>query len=158
MSLCLRIIASVIAVASMSVPGLAAGQLEGRLGADCFKEHSKSSWSTSVQSIQGKVRDIQIEDFCMGESNVLQLKIENPTGEYLVNLAPIAFVNLKAFKFSSGDDVTIEGLVRSNSGQKIITASKVELKGNVLNIRDKTGKPLWKKTSENPKSRVGISH
>lgn len=111
-------------------------------------EERGAVWFAPLQTISGRIQAVQVEEMCMNDREVLELTIKSESEEYLVHVAPMAFLNSKKFRFAIGDDLRVTGLVRDVGNEKVIIASAIERNGQKLALRDVAGRPAWSKGPE----------
>jgi hypothetical protein len=60
-----------------------------------------------------------------------------------VYAGPISFAEQKDFYVMPGDKITITGSETKIRGRMVVLASELKTDGKTLELRDKSGKPLW---------------
>jgi hypothetical protein len=116
-----------------------------QLGAPCGGGMGRSqAWSEEKQqTIEGKIKDVQVVQNCMGDRDVMQLKVLSGSNEYFVHLGPRKIVNDRTFPFALGDDVKITGVLFEANAGRTIVASAIENRGTKYVLRDQYGRPTW---------------
>ena len=114
----------------------------------CTTKKPIQTWKNlKKDAVTGVIQDVQIEESCMGDRDVLQLKVMSNDGEVLVNVAPTVFVTHKKFNFAIGDKVAVTGVVYVVDGQKTMVAGQLKKGEETLVLRDGNGNPAWARTT-----------
>ena len=117
-------------------PAMGNGQMMGGHGAQWLRDLKR-------ETIEGRIEDVNVQDFCMGEHHGLHLKVRSGETTYNVHLGPTSFVDDRKFRFALGDDIRVTGAVYDANGEKFIIAFSIEKGEQKLILRDDDGRPNW---------------
>ena len=95
------------------------------------------------ETIEGRIEDVNVQEFCMGEHHGLHLKVRSGDTTYNVHLGPTNVVDDRKFRFALGDDIQVHGALYEANGEKFIVAFTIEKGGQKLILRDEDGRPTW---------------
>jgi len=104
-----------------------------------------NAWEhAALETAKGRVVDVRIEEVCLGDRDILQLKLATDAGDVLVDVAPATYLKAHGMTFANGDIVTAKGLLYDVDGQKTIAAAQIQSGTKTLKLRDASGTALWK--------------
>ena len=115
---------------------MATGQMKG-------EHHGQWLRDLKRETIEGRIEDVNVQQVCMGEHNVLHLKIRSGEVIYHVHLGPTRFVDDRKFRFALGDDIRVSGAEYEANGEKFMVAFTLEKGEQKLTLRDEDGRPNW---------------
>lgn len=111
--------------------------------------------------VSGRIVDIDVISACSGQADLVVLTIKAPKEDgapekqISAYLAPNSYLMQHKLHFALGDDVEITGVsVASDDGAMRVTATQVSKAGRSLALRDRNGRPLWKRKQ----LRKGLAH
>ena len=117
-------------------PAMGHDQMMGAHGPQWLRELKR-------ETIEGRIEDVNVQDFCMGEHHGLHLKVRSGDTMFNVHLGHTSFVDDKKFRFALGDDIRVTGAIYEANGEKFIVAFTVERGEQKLILRDEDGRPNW---------------
>lgn len=98
---------------------------------------------SAVTTIKGEIVEIQRLERGRRHQGV-HLTIAMGSERVGVYLGPDFYVDAQAVKLASGDTVEVKGARTVFDGQPVIIAQEVRRGGEVLQLRDESGVPLWR--------------
>jgi hypothetical protein len=127
-----------------------AGSVYGFVGEG--RERAQSA-ATEMPRISGTIQDISTKD-AYGVKDALHLKVKADDGQtYWVHVGPKSFLDQKQVKFNKGDQITVNGAKTFIDREAWILANDISSKGGeVLQLRDDKGTPLWRQMQHDEKS------
>jgi sporulation protein YlmC with PRC-barrel domain len=109
--------------------------------------HGKAFNPSTVKTITGTVESVgsfKPEGAPAGATGGLRLRVKTTDGQTMIVYAgPISFAEQKDFYVMPGDQITITGSEAKMRGRSVLLASELKKDGKTLELRDKSGKPLW---------------
>jgi sporulation protein YlmC with PRC-barrel domain len=109
--------------------------------------HGKAFNPTTVKTMTGTVESVgrfKPEGAPAGATGGLRLRVKTSSGQIVtVYAGPISFAEQKDFYVMPGDKITITGSETKIRGRMVVLASELKTDGKTLELRDKSGKPLW---------------
>ncbi|MCL5278308.1 MAG: PRC-barrel domain-containing protein [Planctomycetes bacterium] len=109
--------------------------------------HGKAFNPSTVKTITGTVESVgsfKPEGAAAGATGGLRLRVKTTSGQTVIVYAgPVSFAEQKNFFVMPGDQITITGSETKIRFRSIILASELKKDGQTLELRDKSGKPLW---------------
>lgn len=101
----------------------------------------------TVKTITGTVESVgsfKPEAAPAGATGGLRLRVKTADGQtVIVHAGPISFAEQKDFFVMPGDQITITGSETKIRSRSVILASELKKGNKTLELRDKSGKPLW---------------
>jgi sporulation protein YlmC with PRC-barrel domain len=109
--------------------------------------HGKAFNPSTVKTITGTVESIgsfKPEGAAAGTTGGLRLRVKTTGGQTVIVYAgPVSYAEQKEFFVMPGDQITITGSEAKIRSRSIMLASELKKDGKTLELRDKSGKPLW---------------
>ncbi len=109
--------------------------------------HGKAFNPSTVKTITGTVESVgsfKPEGAPAGATGGLRLRVKTSDGQTMTIYAgPVAFAEQKNFFVMPGDQITITGSETKIRGRSVLLASELKKGDQTLQLRDKSGKPLW---------------
>jgi hypothetical protein len=109
--------------------------------------YGKAFNAGTVKTITGTVESVgsfKPEGATAGATGGLRLRVKTSDGQtVIVHAGPISYAEQQEFFVMPGDQISITGSETKMRGRSVILASEVKKDGKTLELRDKTGKPLW---------------
>lgn len=109
--------------------------------------HGKTYNPGTVRTMTGTVVSLgsfKPEGAPAGASGGLRLRVKTSDGQMVIVYAgPISYAEQKDFFVMPGDQITITGSQATIRSRSVILASELKKDGKTLELRDKSGKPLW---------------
>jgi len=109
--------------------------------------HGKGFNAGTVKTITGTVESVgsfKPEGAPAGATGGLRLRVKTTGGQTVTIYAgPVSFAEQKDFSVMPGDQITITGSEMKIRARSVILASELKTGDKTLELRDKTGKPLW---------------
>jgi sporulation protein YlmC with PRC-barrel domain len=109
--------------------------------------HGKAFNPSTVKTITGTVESVgsfKPEGAPAGTTGGLRLRVKTADGQTVtVYGGPISFAEQKEFFVMPGDQITITGSETKIRGRSVLLASELKKGSKTLELRDKSGKPLW---------------
>ncbi len=109
--------------------------------------HGKAFNASTVKTITGTVESVgsfKPEGAAAGATGGLRLRVKTTDGKTMIVYAgPVSFAEQKNFFVMPGDQITITGSETKVRFRSVILASELKKDGQTLELRDKSGKPLW---------------
>lgn len=109
--------------------------------------HAKSFNAGAVKTIQGTVQSVgafKPEGATAGFTKGLRLRVKTSDGNIVtVHAGPTSFAEQHNFTVRPGDQITIMGSESKSGNRTVIVASELRKGNQTLELRDKSGKPLW---------------
>ncbi len=107
----------------------------------------KSFNASNVKTIKGTVENVgsfQPEGAAAGASGGLRLRVKTADGTLAtVYAGPRSYADKNNFYVAPGDEITITGSESKIGSRSVIVASQLGKGSQTLQLRDKSGKPLW---------------
>jgi hypothetical protein len=100
------------------------------------------SMKVDIQGTIAKV--VRVKYF--GECHLLAI-VTTPSGETLVNIAPVSFLDENGLTINEGDKIQIAGSQQRINGRNSLIAATITKDGRTVDLRDAQGQKKWK--SEN---------
>lgn len=97
----------------------------------------------TVETVAGQIRSIDIIHPSNNSSNGIHMTIYLPTGDIIVHLGPEWYIDNQTLQLKADDNVLVTGSKVTYKGDLVIIAKEVIKDGQVLNLRDDYGFPLW---------------
>ena len=109
--------------------------------------HAMSFNPSTVKTITGTVESVgsfKPEAAPAGVSPGLRLRVRTAEGQFVTIYAgPVSYAEQKEFYVMPGDQITITGSETKIRSRTVILASELKKGTQILELRDKSGKPLW---------------
>jgi hypothetical protein len=109
--------------------------------------HSLSFNPSTVKTLTGTVESVggfQPEGAPAGASAGMRLRVKTSDGRHIVVYAgPVSYAEQKNFFVMPGDQISITGSETKIKSRSVILASEIKKGNQTLQLRDKSGKPLW---------------
>jgi len=109
--------------------------------------YGKAFNPSTTKTITGTVESVgsfKPEGAPMGATGGLRLRVKTSDGQtVIVHAGPSSFAEQKNFFLMPGDQITITGSETKIRSRSVILASELKKDGQTLQLRDKSGKPLW---------------
>lgn len=109
--------------------------------------HGKAFNPSTVKTITGTVESVgsfKPEGAPAGATGGLRLRVKTADGQKVtVYGGPISFAEQKDFFVMPGDQISITGSETKIRGRSVLLASQLKKGNKTLELRDKSGKPLW---------------
>ncbi len=109
--------------------------------------HGKAFNPSTVKTITGTVESVgsfKPEGAPAGAAGGLRLRVKTTSGQTVIVYAgPVSFAEQKDFFVMPGDQITITGSETKMRSRSVILASELKKGDKTLQLRDKSGKPLW---------------
>ena len=109
--------------------------------------HARSFNPANVKTIQGTVQSVgtfKPEGATAGFAGGLRLRVKTSDGNLVtVYAGPTSSAEKNNFFVKSGDQITITGSESKIGPRTVIVASELKKGSQTLQLRDKSGKPLW---------------
>jgi sporulation protein YlmC with PRC-barrel domain len=109
--------------------------------------HGKAFNPSTVKTITGTVESIgsfKPEGAPAGATGGLRLRVKTTSGQIVTVFAgPISYAEQKDFYVMPGDQISITGSEAKVRSRTVILASELKKGSQTLELRDKSGKPLW---------------
>ena len=103
--------------------------------------------ASTVKTITGTVESVgsfKPEGAPAGATGGLRLRVKTTGGQTVtVYAGPVSFAEQKDFFVMPGDQITITGSETKIRSRSVILASELKKGDKTLELRDKSGKPLW---------------
>ena len=74
----------------------------------------------------------------------VRLRLQTSRGTIPVELGPAAFIDQQPLQIAAGDRIKVTGSWVGKGRKGLIIAGQVKKGGQVLQLRDNTGRPLWR--------------
>ncbi len=114
--------------------------------------YSKMFNPSTVKTIQGTVQSVgtfKPEGAPVGASGGLRLRVKTSDGQLVTVVAgPIWFAEQQSFFVAPGDQISITGSEMKMGARSVIVASEFKKGDQTLQLRDQSGKPLWRGTPQ----------
>jgi hypothetical protein len=110
---------------------------------ECKQTQSNYDLKT-VETITGEIISIDMKESKKGNSKGIHLVLKTEKENIDVHLGPSWFIEKKDFKFNKNDKVTIKGSLIKLNEKPAIIAAEIKKEGNVLELRNEKGLPLWR--------------
>jgi len=109
--------------------------------------HGKGFNAATVKTITGTVESMgsfKPEGAPAGATGGLRLRVKTTDGQTVtVYAGPVSFAEQKDFFVMPGDQITITGSETKIRSRSVLLASELKKGDKTLELRDKSGKPLW---------------
>ncbi len=116
--------------------------------------HGKAFNPSTVKTITGTVESVgsfKPEGAPAGATGGLRLRVKTAGGQTMtVYAGPISYAEQKNFFVMPGDQITITGSETKIRSRSVILASELKKGDQTLQLRDKSGKPLWSMGGPSP--------
>ncbi len=94
-------------------------------------------------TLKGVVEEVkEVPNSCMGETG-LHVILKTATGNFEVQIAPVAFLKDMEMTFAKGDELQVVAAKVTKEGNTLMLAREVTRSNNQLVLRDKKGEPVW---------------
>jgi sporulation protein YlmC with PRC-barrel domain len=104
--------------------------------------------ASNVKTIKGTVQTLgvfQPEGAAPGISSGLRLRVKTEDGNLVtVYAGPIWYAEQQNFFLMPGDEIAVTGAETKTGPRNVIVASELRKGSQALQLRDKSGKPLWR--------------
>ena len=109
--------------------------------------YNKSFDTSTVETIQGTVRQVGSFTPEKDAAEGLKLKVETPDGKTVtVYAGPKKAYMMQKIRFQKGDQISITGSRTTVNQKNVIMASQIQKGTDTLRLRDAQGKPVWQMT------------
>ncbi len=98
---------------------------------------------SQAEIVSGEVIAVKDIEAKKGKMSGVGLELNADGQTLLVYLGPHIYVDLQNIRVSAGDNVEIKGVRVVIDGQQALIAGEVRKGGEVLQLRDNNGTPLW---------------
>jgi hypothetical protein len=109
--------------------------------------YGKAFNASTVKTITGTVESVgsfKPEGAPAGATGGLRLRVKTSNGQtVIVHAGPVSYAEQKDFFVMPGDQITVTGSETKIRSRSVILASELKKDGKTLELRDKSGKPLW---------------
>lgn len=99
----------------------------------------------TVQTFKGKISSIQQVGYATRPTPHTQLLLRTQKGEISVDLGPEWYIHSEGIVVIPGQQVTIEGSLLVLDGAHFVIASSITIGNQTYLLREKDGRPLWRK-------------
>lgn len=96
----------------------------------------------TVQTFRGNVNKVMRVRYPDGDCYVVVL-LNTDSGDYLVNLGPVWFIDENGLVVNEGDSLQVRGSKVRMNGRYLIITSEIKKDGEILKFRDMQGTPSW---------------
>lgn len=110
--------------------------------------HSRMGWRygrlynpQTVETIQGKV--LSVQTITRGNWHAVDLQLKTDSGAIPVFLGPSWFIEHQPTQIKPNEEAKVTGSRTTVNGHAILLASQVRTDGQVLQLRDPNGRPVW---------------
>jgi len=136
------ILSLLMAPAGWAQPGMGIGGDQSR-GWGAGDPYNRMYNPKSVETLSGEV--VSVEKFTPGRrmSYGVHLTLKTEKETIPVHLGPSWYLEKQAVTFAPGDKVEVTGSRITYQGQPTIIAAEVKKDGQVLELRDAAGIPVW---------------
>lgn len=131
-----------LAIFAVSAAGQQAGSGDKRnRWGEASDDDPKYDSRTEV-TVHGVIQEVGVHYGRRGTPRT-EIFITRPSGVAAANLGPASFLEENKLKLSKGDSVGVTGSkVKTDAGERIL-ARRVEVRGQILELRSKDGTPKW---------------
>jgi sporulation protein YlmC with PRC-barrel domain len=109
--------------------------------------HGRAFNPSTVKTITGTIESVggfKPQGAPAGASPGLRLRVKTTEGQTVIVYAgPAAYAERRGFFVMPGDQISITGSETKMRGHTVVLASEVKKGSETLELRDKSGKPLW---------------
>jgi hypothetical protein len=97
-----------------------------------------------AETVKGDVTAVEAFGAGRRMGQGIGMKLKTASGELFVHLGPQWYIERQGeVPIKAGDTVEVKGVKASRGGQDFFVASEVKKGGDVLQLRDESGIPLW---------------
>lgn len=98
---------------------------------------------SKAETIAGKVTAVDEFTSRRGVNTGMHLSLDADGKKIIVHLGPKTYLEQQPVKIAAGDNLELKGVRTTRRGQEVFVAAEVKKGGEVLKLRDETGRPLW---------------
>lgn len=108
-------------------------------------DYNKQFNAKEVETIKGTVESVGTFEPHRGVREGLRLRVKTDSGRFItVHAGPQWYAQQQGFALKSGDQVTITGSRIKHHMRTVLMASEIQSDGKTLQLRSKTGEPMWR--------------
>jgi hypothetical protein len=122
---------------------LTSGNLFSQIAKAPGVDYSRIYDISTVETVVGQIRSIDKIYPSNNSSYGTHMSIFTPTGDITVHLGPGWYIDSQILQLKENDNVIVTGSKVTYEGNIVIIAKEVTKDGEVLNLRDDIGYPLW---------------
>jgi hypothetical protein len=101
-----------------------------------------------TETVTGEVVEVQEFASRRGVVKGAGFTLAGDGKKMIVHLGPQSYMDQQPVKIAAGDKVEVTGVRTLRRGQEVFVAGEVKKGGEVLKLRDETGRPLWAGTGQ----------
>ena len=98
---------------------------------------------STIQTVNVVVKEVENVTSAKGMMVGIHLLTSENDKLLKVHLGPAWFINNQDILIKKGDELKIVGSMISYEGEKVLVAKTVQLKEDILTLRNDFGKPVW---------------